>query len=69
MSPREMEISDEDLEIRLAIGYRRQGEGRGVHAYFRNRQCEDRDAAIVAKLGRTRRNNRAARANAEGLVP
>lgn len=65
----ELDITDEDLEIRTGLAYIGHGAGRGVHAYFRNRQAEDRDAAIMARLASTRRNNRSARGNAEGLVP
>ena len=60
--------TDEDSDILWRLAYRRQGRGRGVHAYHRNALAQDIDADIVARLMRTRRNNRRARAFADDPV-
>jgi hypothetical protein len=59
-------LTDEDFAIVLELAYRHQGAGRGVHAYYHNAWAQDFEAALMARLARTRRNNRRARAFAEG---
>lgn len=61
-------LSDEDAEICAGLRYRRDGYGRGVHAYYRNVMAEAIDADISHRLTRTRRNNKRARAYADDVV-
>lgn len=50
--------TDEDFDIRHGLRVYRGN----PHGLFRNLAHEDRDAALVARLLRARKNNRAARA-------
>jgi hypothetical protein len=58
-------LTDEDADIAGSLRYRRQGRGRGVHAFYRGVMAEAIDADIMQRLARTRRNNKRARAYAE----
>lgn len=60
-------LTDEDSAITIGLCYRRQGNGRGVHAFYRNVMSETIDADIMHRLARTRRNNKRARAYADDL--
>ena len=61
-------LSDEDAEICAGLRFRRQGNGRGVHAFYRNAMAEAIDADIIHRLAKTRRNNKRARAYADDVV-
>ena len=53
----------DDDDIRWTVGQRF-----GPHGYFNNADAETRDAAIMRRLLKIRRNNRTARASAELLT-
>lgn len=61
-------LSDEDVDISAGLRYRRQGAGRGVHAFYRGTMAESIDADIMNRLAKTRRNNKRARAYADDLA-
>lgn len=58
-------LTDDDALIVRHLRYMREGNGRGVHAYYRNAMADTIDADIVHRLARTRRNNKRARAYAD----